>query len=170
MVFVIKFYFVCFNYNKFSTILRYYHIFKMNNKNILELNQKIFDLISTKDITFLKDVDTKINIIKNGQFKHFKLYGCDLDQVKNFLFNLDSNKIYTLIPFISINAKIEDPLIILSRQILISRNSDPTLLYNYVNDRLLFAQDQFEFDKLESFYTIFKYKYIEIDFNSYKKF
>lgn len=142
----------------------------MYNQNILELNQKIFDLISTKNITFLKDVDTKINIIKNGQFKHFKIFNCDLDQVKNFIYNLDSNKIFTLIPFISINAKIDDPLIILSRQILISKNSDPILLYEHIYDRLLLTQEQFEINKLESFYTIFKYKYIEIDFNSYKKF
>jgi hypothetical protein len=142
----------------------------MNNKNILELNQKIFDLISTKEITFLKDVDTKINIIKNGPFLHFKIYNCDLDTIKNFIFNLDYNKIYTLIPLISINAKIEDPLLILSRQILISRNSDPVLLYDFIYERLLFAQDQFEINKLESFYTVFKYKYVEIDFNSYKNF
>src|ERR1700687_1547045 len=95
------------------------------NEKILEMNQNIFDLISTKELTLLKDLDSRINIIKKGEFKYYKSFSFDIEDVRNFLHVLDSDRIYTLIPFISINNKINESHTILSQQILITSKSNP---------------------------------------------
>jgi hypothetical protein len=86
------------------------------------------------------------------------------DDIRNFIINLESNKIYTLIPFVSIDCRVNDPFLTLSPQILITKNSDPLLLFNYLDDKINFAIDQFNIDRLENFYTVLKYKSVEITF------
>jgi hypothetical protein len=38
------------------------------------MNIKMFEIISTKEITNLKFLDYRINIIKNGKFNYYKFY------------------------------------------------------------------------------------------------
>jgi hypothetical protein len=144
----------------------------MNNKNkILELNQKIFEFISTKNISLLKDLDQKINIIKHGKFKYYKMVDdLILEDIKNFINNLDDDKLYTLIPFISINDRYDEPFMVLSQQILITRKSNPILLINYIDNKTQDAFSLFNAKFDTNYHTIFKYKSIEIDYNSYKNF
>ena len=144
----------------------------MNNKNkILELNQKIFEFISTKNISLLKDLDQKINIIKHGKFKYYKMVNdLILEDIKNFINNLDDDKLYTLIPFISINDRYDEPFMVLSQQILITRKSNPILLINYIDNKTQDAFSLFNAKFDTNYHTIFKYKSIEIDYNSYKNF
>ena len=99
----------------------------------------------------------------------------DLDDVKNFLNNLDHDKIYILIPFISVNDRSDEPFTILSQQILITRNSTPVLLSNFIDDKTFKAFKLFnpEWSSTEydiSYCTIFKYKVIDIDYKSINNF
>jgi len=41
-------------------------------QKIQQLKTKMFDVISIKEITFLKDLDTRISINKNGKFYYHK--------------------------------------------------------------------------------------------------
>ena len=57
---------------------------------------------------------------------------------------------------------------ILSQQILITYNSNPLLLTNYINSELNKAMDLFNIDNLsKGYFTMLKYKQVEIDFESY---
>jgi hypothetical protein len=135
------------------------------NQNDLD---KLLKIISVERINFLKDIDNyAISINKKGMFKYFRNFKINNKQIKEFLALLD-DKLYTVIPFISVTSKIDDPYIILSKQILMSKYSDPNIIQNYLIDKYENSIEQFNINELDHFYLIFKYKSIEID--SYNKF
>src|ERR1700746_4106452 len=119
------------------------------NKNVLENNPKIFDLISTDNISFLCDIDNSIKINKYGQYKYFNIFRNDSDSIINFISNLDDNKIYMIIPLISINKRIDDPYIILSRQILITKNSSTTTIFNFIDDKIVKMKELYNIEELQ---------------------
>ena len=41
------------------------------------------------------------------------MFDIDLNNIKNFISNLDDDKIYTIIPFISFNARYDEPYTVL---------------------------------------------------------
>src|SRR6267142_2261216 len=138
------------------------------NQKILEANQKLFDLISTKDITFLKDLDSRINIIKKGKFKYYKIISSEIEGIRNFIINLEPEKIYTLIPIISINDRKDQPFMVLSEQILVTSKTNALLLSNYINEKIITSEDLFNMNDLNRFYTIFKYKSFLISLDNLK--
>jgi hypothetical protein len=140
------------------------------NQKVLEMNQKLFDLISVKEISFINEIDYRIDIIKNGKFKHYRFFCIDEYHIKNFLNNLDDNKVYSLIPFISINQRIDQPYMVLSQTILVTKQSNHLLIYNYLHNKIDDFVNLFNIDSLNAYYTIFKYKSVEINFNEYIKF
>jgi hypothetical protein len=140
------------------------------NQKFLSEHPEIFDLISIKRITLLNEIDNKIKIIKTGQYKYFKMSFLELDDIKNFINNLDHDKIFIIIPFITVNNRSDEPFTVLSQQMLVTRNSNSVLINNSLDDKIIKAFELFNSKINNSYYTIFKYKSISIDFNSYKKF
>jgi hypothetical protein len=140
-------------------------------QKILQLKTKMFDVISTKEITFLKDLDTRISINKNGKFYYHKFLEINSSNIWRFLlFRLDENKIYTIIPFISANNKTDEPYIILSQQFLISAKSDPILISKYINNKISDTVNLYNIHNLNDFNIIFKFKQVEISFEEFNKF
>ena len=130
---------------------------------------QLLQLISTKEITMLKDIDHLIKINKIGKFKHYYISNMQPLGIKNFISKLEDDTIYTVIPIISMFGKTEDPYIILSKQILVSRNSSPKLIHEYLNSKL--DQTILEFGSIcldggNNFQLIFKYKKITLDFDT----
>jgi hypothetical protein len=99
-------------------------------EKIESLKNNIFKLISTKELTFLKDLDKRILINKKGKF-YYKSNNYNYEDflelnpynIDRFFKDLDDKKIYTLIPFITINNRVNEPYMILSQQILITKYS-----------------------------------------------
>ncbi len=139
-------------------------------ENIQQMNNKMFEIISTKEITYLKDLDKRININKYGKFNYYKLNEISNSKIWNFLHELDDNKVYTLIPFISANDTPDEPYIILSQQILITHNSNTLLIANYINNKIIDTINLYHITKLEEVKIIFKYKPIKFKFNEFKSF
>jgi hypothetical protein len=109
----------------------------MNFKSKLqEINNKLLDIITTKEITYLKDLDNRIKLNKYGKFHYHKIYEYNIELVYNFIKELHSNRIYTLIPFISANNKPDEPYIILSQQILITDNTNVLLFRDFLNNKI----------------------------------
>ena len=134
------------------------------------INKTVYDLISNKDIAFLHELNHKLKINKNGKYKYFKMNNFELEDIKNFLNNLDHKKIYILIPFISFNDRSDEPFTVLSQQILLTRDSIPVLLNNYLDSKINKTFELFNSNLINSYYTIFKYKSVEIDYKSINNF
>ena len=125
-------------------------------------------IISTNEITMLKDIDNLITINKNGKFKYQYIPCLQIREILDFISKLDNDSFYTIIPIISMFGKDNDPQIILSKQILVSNNSSATLIYNFLNNKLEFAIQDFGVNNLDNgnyFHLIFKYKKVVLDFS-----
>jgi len=83
----------------------------------------------------LKDINSRIKIYKIGKFNHYYIPNMQLPGIINFISKLEEDAIYTIIPIISMGGKTDDPYIILSKQILVTRNSDPKVIHEYLNSK-----------------------------------
>jgi hypothetical protein len=99
------------------------------NEKVQEMKNKIFNLISIEEITFLKDLDRRITINKFGKFNYYKI-----NELRNqnlfleFINELEEGCVYTVIPIISRYDNSEDPFITLSKQILLTNKSNHLLI------------------------------------------
>ena len=139
------------------------------NEKVKEMNKIMFNIISTKDITYLKDLDKRINFNKYGKFNYWKLYELNNSKIWQILYELDDNKVYTLIPMFSKNNRPDEPYIILSQQILVTSNSNSILLFEYINNKIINTIDLYNIKDLEGVF-IFKYKEVKIKFNELNSF
>nr|YP_009715270.1 hypothetical protein [Russula subnigricans]QGK88076.1 hypothetical protein [Russula subnigricans] len=103
------------------------------NEKIKLMNNKLFELISTEEITYLKDLDGRISLNKDGKFNYHKISEINVNKTWSYLYELEDNSIYTLIPLFSSQDRSDDPYIILSKQILITNNSSSLLLTKFIN-------------------------------------
>lgn len=130
----------------------------MNNTNLNKY-------ISTDCITFLIDIDKVINIEKNGKYYYDKSFKIELENINNFLNNLEDDEVYLINPLISINCKYNDPYLTLSRQFLVTNQSKPKLITNFIINMFNKAKKEFNFD-VDNFYLLLKYKKVYL---TYKK-
>jgi hypothetical protein len=77
--------------------------------NLDQLKTKLFELISIKEITLLKDLDNRILFNKCGKFCYYNCLELDNSNISKFICKLEDNKVYSLIPFISANDKSDEP-------------------------------------------------------------
>jgi|ERR1700677_219067 hypothetical protein len=101
----------------------------MNTNNIYV---DLLKSTSNTKITFLSDVKTDIKIDKRGKFNYFYIPFSEARGIAEFISKLDNN-FYTVIPFLSVNGRNDDPHLILSRQILITRDSSAKVIHDYLN-------------------------------------
>jgi len=67
--------------------------------------------------------------------------------MKNFYFNLEDKTLYTIIPFISVSCKTDDPFLTLSKQIILSKYSNYLTVNKFILNKLDVAIEQFMIDK-----------------------
>jgi hypothetical protein len=102
--------------------------------NTINLNN-----FSRENITFLKDVNKSINFSLKGEFKYSIIKDFDIRYLNSFIDNLTQDSVYTVIPFVSTTCVIGHPFITLSRQFLVTKDSNPTLLNEFIRNQFLFA-------------------------------
>ena len=78
----------------------------------------------------------------------------------NFINNLDSNSLYYFIPIIKINFDLNNPYIVLSNSILISKFSDYRLIHYYVYNKFNQSINDFKLDRNINYLINLKYVYI----------
>jgi len=136
---------------------------------VKEMQTKMFDIISTKEITYLKDLDKRIKINLYGRFNYWKISEITNSKLYQFLDNLEDGKIYTLIPYISANDRPDEPYIVLSQQILITSNSNIKLINEFINNKINNTYNLYNISELEGV-LIFKFKQVKINFNEHNTF
>jgi hypothetical protein len=118
--------------------------------------------VTTNNISFLVDFDKTIDINKNGKSMYFKLFRINYQDIQNFLLNLDNFKLYMASPFISVNCKYEDPILVLSRPFLITNESNPKIIYDYLFKQFEKGSNDFNMDMESEYYLMFNYKSIDL--------
>nr|AWX52916.1 hypothetical protein [Lactarius sp. (in: basidiomycete fungi)] len=113
--------------------------------------------LSTNYITLLVDIDQTIDIDKRGKSYYYRSINIDSLNIENFLDNLEFNQVYLINPLISMNCRINTPYLTLSRQFLVTRNSNICLVTGYLKEQQAIAENVFNFE-LEIFYLLLKYK------------
>lgn len=136
-------------------------------EKVKEMQTKMFEIISTKEITYLKDLDKRIKINKFGRYNYWRIYEIRNYKVWSFLNELEDNKVYILIPYISANDRRDEPFIVLSQQILITSNSNSLLINDYINNKILNTVNLYNITELNGV-LLFKYKSVKIEFHNLK--
>src|SRR5579864_2310414 len=96
-----------------------------------QIIQTMMETISINQITMLKDLNRNIKLNKNETIQIYTSnYG--LMDLIAFIDNLEQDKIYIIIPILTANNLIDEPYIMLSQQILVTRNSEPKVLMNFI--------------------------------------
>lgn len=127
----------------------------------MNLNE-IIKYISTRDISFVFEVNKKINIDKFDKPYYFEMFKIELDYITNFINNLKENEVYLINPKISIN-NTSNPYLSISNQFLVTNKSNPALIADFLNFRLEIARYDFKFDS-DYYWLIFKYKRVELNY------
>jgi len=135
--------------------------------NTINLNN-----VSRESITFLKDVNKSINFPINGEFKYCVIRDLDIRLINSFVSNLLPDALYTVIPSISTTCAIDKPFLVLSRQFLVTKHSQPNIIDDFVRDQFRFAIQEFKFDleNRKRWFLIFKHKRVHFNDNKSMKF
>lgn len=130
-------------------------------KNILNNNQQTtFDLntFSQTNVTFLSEQVNNKNLFKIGYYHFFKIPQLELEILKDFLQILDFNKAYIILPILATEETAgEGPILSLSKQILVTRDSNPDVIKNYLIKQIEIACMNYGI-KLDKFIVVFKFR------------
>jgi hypothetical protein len=136
---------------------------------LIALKQQMFNAISTKDISFLYNLDKRIKINAEGIYNFETFSELHIYDFIRFLHKLESDKIYVVIPILSKNNTPSQPFIVLSQQFLITRKSNYWLITKHLYDKSEECGDLYDIDSSILKITL-KYKEVKLDYNEYKTF
>ena len=131
----------------------------MNNTILKQLKK----YISINGIAFLSDFDRSIDVNKSSKSMYFKMLRIHFDNIKNFIENLDDDKIYMINPFISINSNYQDPILGLSRPFLITNESNSKLIHDFLFTQFEKGINDFGMELDPTFYLIFNYHSVNLE-------
>ena len=119
--------------------------------------------ISKTQITLLSDVNKEFFINKSNKTNYYEIDDFEIQYFYNFITNLNRNSVYSLSPLISIQGNSDDPYLVLSKAILVTKYSDYKMLRFHLYSKYHKALDDFGIDSLENYKLIFKYKKVRFD-------
>jgi hypothetical protein len=126
------------------------------------MNLELLKNTSNNKITFLSDINHCVEINKSGKFKYFINYNIDIKLIKEFIDTLNPFSLYVMIPLISKTGKLNDPYIILSKQILVTKYSNYIIVNEFLVEQLNTFLTDFELGEIDNYFLIFKYKKISL--------
>jgi hypothetical protein len=139
---------------------------KKQMKNILTNNQVTnFDLstFSQTNVTFLSEQVANKKLFRIGYYHFFKIPQLEIGNLKDFFQLLDFNKAYVVLPLIAGEQTIGDgPILSLSKQILVTRDSNPVTICNFLNAQIELACMNYGIDSLDKFTVVFKFRPISL--------
>jgi hypothetical protein len=125
--------------------------------------------ISVNNITLMADVNKDFFIDKSGKSNYYVHNNFEMEYFSNFVNNLDSNALYSVIPLISVKKNLNEPYLVLSNTMLVTKYSSYREIHHYVYENYLQSIDDFGMDHLEDYNLVFKYKRVKIDINQIKR-
>jgi hypothetical protein len=127
--------------------------------------------ISTGDVTFISDINKEFFIDQSGKSNYYEIKFFEIEYFYNFVTNLSSNSLYTVIPLLSFNNNPDEPYMVLSKSILVTKYSSHRVIHHHVYAKYHKALEDLGIDsyKLEDYRIIFKYKKVTFDINQFNK-
>ena len=92
------------------------------------------------------ELHEKFNIKKQCYFH--KMFRLEQDYIKNFIFELEDNELYVITPLISVNCRLNDPYLNLSRQFLVNNQSNHKLIHNFLYIQIDTFKNDFYIDDI----------------------
>lgn len=132
----------------------------IKNMNIIN-NQITFDLsaFSKESITYLSEQVTNKKLFQIGYYHFFKIPNLELEVLNDFLQILDFNKAYIVLPMLSTEGSIDDgPSLSLSKQILVTRHSDPIIISKFLLKQIKLAFKNYSIKNLDYYIVVFKFR------------
>src|ERR1700744_50285 len=120
-----------------------------------------FDLtgFSKDNITFLSEQVNNKKLFKIGYYHFFKIPNLELNILKDFFQILDFNKAYIVLPILATEETTgEGPILSLSKQILVTRDSDPTTISNFLFNQIEIACMNYGIDNLGNYTVVLKFR------------
>jgi hypothetical protein len=127
--------------------------------------QELYNSLTVNKITFMKDLNDFFEISPKSKYKYFNLFRFEIKEISDFLYYLEDENIYIVIPMITVSKSLDDPVFILSRQFFVSNNSNSVIIQNYLSKQLEIAREQFNMD-LQEHNMFFKYRKVFVSRNS----
>jgi hypothetical protein len=137
-------------------------------KNLKNLNTQLittFDLstFSKTNITFLTEQVNNKKLFKIGYYHFFKIPQLELGILKDFLQILDFNKAYVVLPILATpDSKGDGPILSLSKQILVTRDSNPITISNFLLSQIELACMNYGIESLDKFTVVLKFRPIAL--------
>lgn len=139
-------------------------------EKLIEFKQQMFELITTKDISYLWNLDKRIRVNAEGKYNYHTLIELHNSDIWRFLHKLESDKIYVVIPILSKNNTPEEPFIILSQQFLVTKKSNHILISKYLSDKIDKTYDLYDMTYKYDLNITLKYKEVNLDYYEHYKF
>jgi hypothetical protein len=124
-----------------------------------------FDLtaFSKTNITFLTEQVQNKKLFIIGYYHFFKIPNLEISILKDFLQILDFNKAYIVLPILTTEeTKGDGPILSLSKQILVTRDSDPIVISNFLFNQIEIACMNYNIESLGKFTVVFKFRPINL--------
>jgi hypothetical protein len=129
-------------------------------------NFKLFlKTISVNDIHLQCHFKKEIYLNHSNKSSYIFYRDYETQHFNDFISSLDSNKLYSVIPMISIKACLNRPYIVLSQSILLSKYSNYHMLNYYIHNKHMEVMDEFGMKNIDNPVLTLKYKNILIDLN-----
>lgn len=124
--------------------------------------------ICTRNVTFLSDINKEFFINQSNKSNYQEIRTFEMGYFYDFITNLSHNSLYTVIPMIYIKGKPDEPYLVLSKSILVTKYSDYKLIHHYIFERYLKSKDSFEIID-EDFLLVLKYKKVNFDKEQFER-
>jgi hypothetical protein len=142
------------------------NIKKMNNlKNLNTQLITTFDQssFSKTNITFLSEQVNNKKLFKIGYYHFFKIPGLEIGILRDFLQILDFNKAYIILPILAtLETTGDGPILSLSKQILVTRDSNPITISDFLFNQMEIACMNYGIEDLENFTVVLKFRPISL--------
>ncbi len=91
--------------------------------------------LTTKQITFLRDVPSGIKVDKTSGWRHHYFDGFNIHEISSYIKLIENDKIYLVIPFFSSSKSLSNARLRLSDPFLINNKSNPALIAKFLYDQ-----------------------------------
>lgn len=91
--------------------------------------------LTTKQITFLRDIHPSINVNKTSGWRFHQFDGLSIRDIQTWLKLIGDDKIYLLIPNFGDYHSLKNARLRLSDPFLVNNKSNPILIFNFIDEQ-----------------------------------